>query len=113
MITALKKVSASWYVPEQEKESDKPTRFLLKPLTPSQREECMEVGKNGLSIQPYQYKKVLSFGLTGWENFIDESGVDLGFNKSNFELIPGTLRIELALEILVRSSLGDDEIKNS
>ena len=113
MITALKKVSSSWYVPEQEKGIDNPTKFLLRPLTPSQREECMEIGTNGLSIQPSQYKKVLSFGLVGWENFVDESGVDVSFNRGNFDLIPGTLRIELALEILMRSSLGEDETKNS
>lgn len=112
-ITALKKVSTSWYIPEQEKDSDNPTRFLLRPLTPSQREECMEISYAGLRIQPAQYKKVLAFGLAGWENFIDDSGVNVEFTRNNFDLIPGSLRIELALEILMRSNLGDDEIKNS
>lgn len=125
-IRALSKVTPEWYVPEEEydikkkrgKEVDrKPkegaTRFHLRPLTPPEKEKATEFNGIQFVIPVRNYDMVLRMGVVDWENFIDTNGKPLKFSVHNIQLIPSSLRLELAGEILLRSQLMENEAKNS
>lgn len=112
-ISALKKVSPVWYTPDSEKDSDAPARFRLQPLLPSQREQCMSyTSEAGFHIPPKQYQAVLGYGVVDWENISDEDGQKLRCSPGNLDRLPGTLRMELAMELLMMSQLTEADAKN-
>jgi hypothetical protein len=112
-ITALSKVNPFWYIPESEREEQRPTRFRLKPLTPSEKESCMEINRDGKLCLPVSaYDRILRIGTVDWENFPDERGVALTFSLSNIDRIPEITRLELAGAILSGSQISEDEAKN-
>lgn len=112
-ITALSKVNPFWFIPDAEKDEDKPTRFRLKPLSPAEYEACMQITEGGsLQIPPSSYDTVLRYGLVDWDNFADPDGSAVKFSRVNFSRLPSVVRIELAGEILAASMLTEDEVKN-
>lgn len=111
-ITALNKVSPSWYTPESEKKEKKPTRFKLKPLTPPEMESIYTATEMGLGIPPANYGQVLKMGIVDWENFLDENGRDIKCKWTEHHRIPGDLRFELAMEVIDRSQISGDESGN-
>lgn len=112
-IKALSKVAPDWYTPESEKNSNSPTRFMLRPLTPPEKESVMEFSSNNFVIPPHNFGKVLAMGLQDWENFNDDQGQKIKCSIANHPRLPGDIRMELANEILIRSNISEDEEKNS
>ncbi len=114
-INALTKIAPTWYTPESEKDSDDPTRFKIRPLTPPERESVTELDDDGsFNIPPKNFGQVLRLGVVDWENFNDaETGKPIKFSYTNHWRIPWEIRLELAGQILISSQLSGDEEKNS
>lgn len=119
MLKALKHLVAEHYVPLSERDSETPTRFLLRPLDGIERLDVTyyrdEMGN--LSLSSSAARAALKHGLQGWENFLDDAGSPVmyipGDRDANLKRLPAELVAELATEIFVRSVLTEDERKNS
>jgi len=106
-------IGSSWYSPVQE-ESETPTRFKLKRLTPPEMEQVMEVAEDGsLGFHPKHNALVLKLGIQDWENFNDtETGSPIKCSFTNHKRIPLGTRSEIVGELFVRSQLSGEEAKN-
>lgn len=105
-------VVATWYTPEAEKEAEKPARFRLQPLTERQRLQVLfaegVTGDAQIHLTPAQIEEALAFGLVDWEGIDDAKGKPVRFNKRALDLLPMALRVELAGEIINRTSLSEE-----
>ena len=115
-ITAISKLTTADYIPENDKESSEPTAFKLKPLNGMQYMEViaeLKTDENGeASLTGKGLGLAIKFGLAGWDNFCDEDGKNLKFNRLNIVKIPPIILTELAGEIINRSEVGAEERKN-
>lgn len=115
MATAKRKTSFEpyWYILEDEREDENPTRWYIHPLTPSQTEQLTTFTEHGqLGFQMKSYEQALSFGLKDWDNLKDEDGDPIKFSRKNLMLIDKLDRCMLALEIYNGRKLEDTERKN-
>lgn len=112
-ITALNKITATWYTPEDQKEEERPARFKLRPLSPSELESVMEVTNEGLGVPPKNYGQVLKLGLTDWENIDDTNGRPIKHKWTEHNRLNNALRFELTMKILDGSELTEEEVGNS
>ena len=120
MIT-FKKMIPEWYTPESEKKEKTPCRFLLKPLTPKEHGQAVDMIRGGLvgtasltggvtsELMFYVVKKALQ----GWENVTGDDGKPLEFNEKTFDEIPFDLITEISTEVMIRAKPNNDELKNS
>lgn len=100
-------VSPYWYTPEKET-GDNPTRFMLKPLTQEQVEQVSDVTfDKGFHVPVRNYSRVLRFGVIDWENFEGKFSIE-GLDK-----LPPSARFDLALELITKSFVGEEDLKNS
>jgi len=121
------------YVVEDDRESPEheQTKFLMRPLTFGERLEIENLRSASSSYNPANGMmshtrsprmadiEILHRALLGWENFHDDKGLPIGFEKPNGRIAEASLaRIdpwitELAEEAWERSTLGKDAKKNS
>ena len=112
-IKALRGVSVEWYTPEDQRDDDSPTKFLLKPLTPPELEQVMEALPDGsIGIPISNYSRVLKLGLKDWENFTDDEDKPIKATFVNHYRIPQQYRIELGAQILALSHLSGEDAGN-
>jgi hypothetical protein len=103
-----------WYTPKIEEDADDPASFELTPLKAPQIAGLQgefsrvtgEISGKGL----YEAAKI---GITDWKNFNDHEGKPLKFSKSNIDVIPYNILIELGGEVLANSFLTGEDEKNS
>lgn len=109
MPTALPSIVKSPYVSKLEKDKPKEeqTTWMLQPLNGLQH---MQVSSGVFGVD---YSGALAVGLTGWENFKDENGVEIEFSNENISRVPALYLQDIALEILKRSEMKDEKVKNS
>lgn len=115
-ITALSGLVEQEYIPEDDKDSENPTVFRLKPLNGMQYMEVMsEVKRVGdfLRVSGDGLKLAIKYGLVGWKDFYDENGKDVKFNPHTVLRVPSDVLAELADKIISISRLEGTEIKNS
>jgi len=116
-ITAISGLTAEKYIPEIDKDSDEPTSFKLKPLSGvhymSIMAEVTELGDGESRITGNGLRLAIKHGLVGWDNFNDAQGNKMKFNPVNVKKIPPAILTELAGEIISRSEVGGEQIKNS
>ena len=109
------KVEPEWYTLESDKDEDNPAEFELVPLNGQRLGEVME-GANFDSDNPFTERGVqaaLKYGVKGWKNVLDENDNELKFSPVHFKDFSWTTRIELAAAIIDKSSISDDDSKNS
>lgn len=105
--------------PEEKKNE---TVFLLKPLTVSQQANLRDnmykvqgVGRKRKEMFQTGTSEVdaLVLGLVGWENFKNEAGADVTFDKNNvpamLEMIPADARSELATKVRGEAEIDEGE----
>ncbi len=117
MPTAITKIAPSWYVLEEERDKENPTRFKVEPLTSLQYLELTPEGRldgNGnMILSGLGMRIALDYGLVDWENFNDAQGNAVPFvsgdQKFNY-LSPNNLA-ELVGHIMEISSASDQEKK--
>lgn len=107
---ALRKVQPSWYMPTSEEGAEKPARFKIKPLTPSEYEAVALFIDGRMRIPPERWDRALKVAIVDWENFEGDEGV-LGFGFEHFDRIPENERMELVIEIVRRTELTAEEKK--
>lgn len=113
------------YVPKEdrEKEAEERTTFWLGNLSHQQWGRLMGRigGKDGDSINLLgsAASDILRDTLTGWENFRDKEGREITFlphggknQDKNLDRMPAGLRMELAMEVIHRNRLTEDDEKN-
>lgn len=115
-IKALNPFEASWWTPPSQKDDPNPTRFKLKGLDGTQNGYVapeLQIDEHGRvrGISGKGIELALTYGLIDWENFENDKG-PVKFNRANFGLIPYDLRVDIALEVLVRSAPDEDARKN-
>jgi len=103
-ITICEKLVTDWYTPESEKDEAEPTRFRIKPMNGSQALQVLNTENLQLA---------LTFGLIDWENVKNANGEQVEFKKPRISMLHANLLSEIANEIVSRSNLTGDEIKNS
>lgn len=114
-IRATEGLAPTWFTPASEKEADRPSRFLLRPLTGAQQDEVLEGATfegDNIRLTARGVRAALKYGLTDWENIDDSSG-PIAFSSAAIDRLPWMYRQTLAGEILGRSELTGVEVKNS
>jgi hypothetical protein len=73
------------------------------------------VGMSGdsVTLKPDQIDLALKYGLVGWNRFEDAKGNAVEFSAKAMRQIAGPDRIELAMEIINLSHIGEEARKNS
>lgn len=98
-----------WYTPEQE-ESDRMTRFKIKPLTGLEHLEIAEeLSRKKLAAAQ---KLAIRYSLIDWENLDDAKGQPVPFSLENMGILGANLLSELAQEALTLSQMDEEQIKN-
>lgn len=114
-IRATEGLTPSWWTPPSEKDEDRPTRFLIAPLTGAQQDEVLEgatIEDGRLMLTAAGIRRAIRYGLRDWENFDGEHG-PIPFSHAATDKLPWSVRRLLAGEIVNRSDLTGDEVKNS
>ena len=105
-----------WFTPKQGGEDEDKTSFKLKPLDGLELHSVMSdsfVGDDGnIRLNKRGRNEALSKGLVGWKNFKSDKNKNLKFSVTNFNRIAPTLIDLIVNEIIDRSQLTADEIKN-
>lgn len=112
------------YILKEERGTESPTVFRLRPLTRRERDELGDM--LGLQLDKTTYPggsfttKLVRGGLVGWRDFRDAAGADVPFattpdgkpTDETLERIPMDAYVELANEIFRQSNLSAGERKN-
>ena len=113
-IQAITNLVADWYTPKSQLDDPEPTRFKLKPLDGQQYMNVMvesrDDGAGNPQLTPAGFNSALQQGVVGWENLMDGSR-PVPFNKRGLGVVPMEILLELATEIVNRSTPDDDEKK--
>jgi len=108
MATTLPSITRAPYVLERERkkpEADR-TTFTLQPLDGLQSLDVNSLGY-------VNYRLALTIGLKDWSNLKDESGQLVKFSIDNFSKVQPEDLLDIACEIIERSSLSEEQRKNS
>lgn len=112
------------YVLVDDRGTDSPTTFRLRPLRLLERIEVENIISESVGAKAYKYGtvnlKLLRAGLVGWTAMKDARGVNVPFvadpdgtvRDDALERLPSTVCMELANEILTRSTMSADDRKN-
>lgn len=104
------------YIVKDEVGSSDATTFKLRTLTGMQRIYLGGIVSNNADNSNAELTKyILTKGLIGWSNLLDESGRDVKFSKDmnlNLSRLSDSVLTELTEEISSKTMLSDDEIKN-
>lgn len=82
------------------------TTWILKSLSNSDFLDCVKLGE-------VDHVGFVHKGLTGWKNFVTESGEEIEFCEDMISQIPPTILLDVSLKIQAISSLNENERKNS
>ncbi len=112
-VKALTGLVPEWWTPDSEKEDSDPAEFLLRPLKAPQiaklqgefHSESGEISGKGL------YEAAVA-GIADWKNVVNHEGKPLKFTRSNIDVLPYVLILELGGQILSRSFLTGEDEKN-
>ena len=109
MATALPLITQAPYVSglEEDKPDNEKTTWTLEPLN------GLQVMQTTSNVFATDYHSILMLGLKGWQNFTDGDGKEIPFSAENIKRIPAPYLQDIAIEILNRSELKDEQIKNS
>jgi len=114
-IKALSGLEPQWYEPPGQDEDEPKTRFELMPLNGRQFMSLTNALKADFITPDIDARAdiALKYGLIGWENFCGKNGEDIKFSKDNIDLIPSSELTRIVDEIVICSSMGDEDRKNS
>lgn len=115
---AIESIADFWYTPKSEEGKENPTRFKLRGLTPI---EFLELGEyitsdesGNVILHGRAIRKLLSYGLKGWENFRDNDGL-VTFRRdsinANIDRIPFDALQEMGYKIFGASQLTAEDKK--
>lgn len=115
-IKTINPIAPEWYTPRSEEGADCPARFRIRGLNGSEMGYVMPelivdeanqlvTGATGKGLD-----MILRYGLKDWEHVEGEGG-GVAYAPSNFALLPHEVRVELALQIIVRSFVSPAEKK--
>lgn len=112
-IKALTGLVPEWFTPEDEKEASDPAEFLLRPLKAPQvaklqgefHRESGEISGKGL------YEAAVA-GIADWKNVVNHEGNTLKFTRTNIDVLPYALLLELGGQVLSRSFMTGEDEKN-
>lgn len=112
------------YVLTEDRGTAAPTRFRLRPLTLRERNEVEDLIGESIGTRGYRYgtvnTKVLRAGLAGWDGLTDAAGAEVRYaadrdgrvREELLERLPSAACMELANEILMRSTVTAADRKN-
>jgi len=112
------------YVLQEERGTETPTRFVLRPLTLRERNEAEDILGASMAVKGYAYgsfnTKVLRAGLAGWHDLKDGNGAEVRYGVDRdgkvredlLERLPSAVCMELANEIMTRSTVSSADRKN-
>ena len=118
MTTALKLIAATSYTLKADEGKEAAPSFKLRGLTGIEMMKVFEDfrSENGSVIVTAKAQETtIRYGLTGWDNFSDETG-PVRFDKraeKNLDRLPYNIIQELYGEIMNRSELPDADAKKS
>ncbi len=120
-ITAVDPVTPQPYVTNADKDDPNPTRFLLRGLTSREKINLLtridiDPATGNAKMNGSILDDILAAALTGWENFKDGAGHEVAYDRknrsANLDRLPPEVLNELAMEIMRRSGIVEDDKKN-
>lgn len=112
------------YVLVEDRGTEAPTTFTLRPLTLRDRNEVEDMIGASIGTRGYPYgsvnTKVLRGGLAGWSGLRDLAGAEIRYTVDRegkvreelLERLPSAVCMELATEVLTRSTMTIGDRKN-
>lgn len=115
MPIARTNLASSWYILENERDQENPTRFHVKPLTSLEFLELTADSRTddrgNVVLTGAALVRAVRVSLKAWENFYDQDGKAVRFSPHNIGVIPPDALAELAGYILDISAPGEPEKK--
>lgn len=115
-IIARGKITEVIFITENDRESEDPTKFTLKPMDGVQYMGVMAEGNidadGMMSFSERTMKSALRYGLVGWDNFNDGDGKKVKFSRLQFGQLPVEVLTEIFSEIISISTVDEDDSKN-
>lgn len=108
------KVESHWHTLKSDKDSEKPSEFKIYSLKGSRLDDVME-GVDFDTWPPLTAKGIrtaLLYGVKDCRNVNDPQGEEIKFSPALLESMVWGDRVELAMAVLDKSKLSDDETKN-
>jgi len=108
------KVEPHWHTLKSQNDEEKPAEFKIYAVKGGVLDEVME----GIDfdvwppLKPKGIRTALMYGVKGCRNVFDPEGEEIKYSPSLLESVPWGDRIELAMAVLDKSKLTDEEIKN-
>jgi len=115
IVDTKNKVEPSWYTLESQKEDDSAAEFKVLAVKGHVLDEIL-FGANFGNAAPLTAKGIrtaLMHGIKGCRNVIDVNGDEHKFEQKLLESLVWGDRQELAMAVVNKSKLTDDETKNS
>lgn len=115
IVDTKNKIEPHWYTLESQADDDKPAEFKVHAVKGHVLDEILH-GANFASAVPLTAKGVrtaLLHGIKGCRNVLDSMGDDHKFTPQLLESLVWGDRQELAMEVVNKSKLTDEETKNS
>ncbi len=115
IVDTKNKIEPSWYTLESQKENDKPAEFKVLAVKGHVLDEIL-FGANFGNAAPLTAKGIrtaLMHGIKGCQNVTDADGEEHKFTQQLLESLVWGDRQELAMAVVNKSKLTDEETKNS
>lgn len=114
IVDTKNKIESSWHTLKSEEENESPAEFKLHAIKGSRLDEVLE-GVNFEQWPPLTAKGIkiaLLYGVKGCRNVNDPQGEEIKFSPALMESLVWGDRVELAMAVLDKSKLSDEEVKN-
>lgn len=114
---ALDALSATWFIPDSEKDNDAPAEFKLRGLSGIEAMDLIPAIKidenNNVTLGTEAIRVLLTFGLRDWKNIFDSEGKEISYNPNSLSRLPLFVCKDLALEVFSRTQITADDKKKS
>ena len=115
LIDTKNKVEPHWYTLDSQKDEDDPAEFEVHAVKGHVLDEILFSANfaSGVPLTAKGVRTALLHGIKGCKNVFDSAGEEHKFSPKLLESLVWGDRQELAMEVVNKSKLTDDEVKNS
>jgi len=113
----INKLSLRDYILPSQADDTNPTRYKIRPMNGMEHMDVLSItdlDENGhMRYKGPALKKVINYGLKGWENLLNSDGEEVKFSPAEINNLSPIDLHYIATEIINISELTGDERKNS
>lgn len=112
----INELKEDWLIPEDQKEEDKPVKYLVAALSGADHSKLMMASRfvdGEFEADPDSVNELVEQSVQAWINVTDMKGKEIAPTAKSRKMIPYHHRIEIFQKINELTRLSQDESKNS